>query len=123
MMGGMKTILVVDDNEDMRKIIKRILDKEGYETLLAYDGDDCLAKLKTLDKKPDLILLDIMMPGRPVAEVIENIGNVKVAYFSAVTISERDKQCMLEKKNVVDYIPKPFEREELVLKIKQLVGD
>ena len=119
----MKTILVVDDNEDMRKIIKRILDKEGYETILANDGDDCLVKLGKLDHKPDLILLDIMMPGKPVSEVLECIDDVKVAYFSAVTISERDKQCMLERKNVVDYIPKPFERDELVQKIKDLVGE
>jgi len=119
----MKTIVVVDDNEDLRKIVKRILDKEGFQTILASDGDDCLEKIHNLGKNPDLILMDIMMPGRPVAEVLEDIGDVKVAYFSAVKISERDKETMMARKNVVDYIPKPFMREELVEKIKNLVGD
>lgn len=119
----MKTIVVVDDNEDLRKIVKRILDKEGFETILASDGDDCLEKIRNLGKDPDLILMDIMMPGRPVAEVLEDIGDVKVAYFSAVKISDRDKETMMARKNVVDYIPKPFMREELIEKIKNLVGD
>jgi DNA-binding response OmpR family regulator len=119
----MKTIIVVDDNEDLRTIVKRILDKEGFETILASDGDDCLAKIHDLGKNPDLILMDIMMPGRPVAEVLRDIGDVKVAYFSAVKISDKDKEIMMARKNVVDYIPKPFMREELVEKIKHLVGD
>jgi len=119
----MKTIVVVDDNEDLRKIVKRILDKEGFETILAANGDDCLAKIEDLGKNPDLILMDIMMPGRPVAEVLDDIGDVKVAYFSAVKISDKDKKTMMARKNVVDYIPKPFMREELIAKIKSLVGD
>lgn len=118
-----KTIVVVDDNEDLRKIVKRILDKEGFETILAADGDDCLAKIQELGKDPDLVLMDIMMPGRPVSEVLEDIGDIKVAYFSAVKISDKDKETMMARKNVVDYIPKPFMREDLVEKIKQLVGD
>ncbi len=118
-----KTIVVVDDNEDLRKIVKRILDKEGFETILAADGDDCLAKIQEMGKNPDLVLMDIMMPGRPVAEVLEDMGDVKVAYFSAVKISDKDKETMMAQKNVVDYIPKPFMREDLVDKIKQLVGD
>lgn len=118
-----KTIVVVDDNEDLRKIVKRILDKEGFETILAADGDDCLAKIQEMGKNPDLVLMDIMMPGRPVAEVLEDMGDVKVAYFSAVKISDKDKETMMARKNVVDYIPKPFMREDLVDKIKQLVGD
>jgi CheY-like chemotaxis protein len=119
----MKTILVVDDNEDLRRIVKRILDKEGFETILAHDGDDCIEKIKNLNKKPDLILMDIMMPGRPVADLLEDIDDVKVAFFSAVKISDRDKETMMARKNVVDYIPKPFMREDLIEKIKELVGD
>ena len=118
-----KTIVVVDDNEDLRKIVIRILDKEGFETILAANGDDCLAKIQEMGKNPDLVLMDIMMPGRPVAEVLEDMGDVKVAYFSAVKISDKDKETMMARKNVVDYIPKPFMREDLVDKIKQLVGD
>jgi len=119
----MKKILVVDDNEDLGIIIKRILDNAGYETIIALNGDECLEKINTLDNKPDLILLDIMMPGTPVSELVEQIGDIKIAYLSAVQISQKDKENMMQQKNIVDFIPKPFEREELVNKIRQLVGE
>jgi len=119
----MKTIMVVDDNEDIIKIIKRILEKQGYETISATDVDDCLEKLKNLARKPDLILLDIMMPGPPVSEIVRNIKDVKIAYLSAVTISDEDREKMLLQNNVVDFIPKPFERDELIKIVKKMVGD
>lgn len=119
----MKTILIVDDNEDIGRIIKRILDNEGFETILALNGDDALEKIQNLSKKPDLILLDIMMPGTPVAEIVDQISDIKIVYLSAVKVSEFDKENMLAKDNIVDFIPKPFEREELIEVVKKLVGD
>ena len=119
----MKTIMVVDDNEDLRNLLKRIFEKEGFETILAADGDECLEQLKNNDKKPDLILLDIMMPGIPIPELIEKIEDVKIAFLSAVEISDRNKVKLLSQKNVIDYIPKPFEKEELVKIVKKLVGE
>ena len=119
----MKTILVVDDNEDLGRIIKRILDKEGFETILALNGDEALEKIQNSSIKPDLILLDIMMPGTPVAEIVDQLSDIKIAYLSAVKISDSDKENMLAKDNVVDFIPKPFEREELVEIVKKLVGE
>ena len=119
----MKTIMVVDDNEDLRKMISRVLEKQGYETIFAVDGDDCLEKLNNLTKKPDLILMDIMMPGTLVPEVIEKIEDVKIVYLSAVKVSEEEKKRMLLQKNVVDFIPKPFEREELIKTVKKMVGE
>ena len=119
----MTKIMVVDDNEDLRKIIKRILEKQGYETIFAIDGDDCLEKLKNLARKPDLILLDIMMPGPPISEIVRNIKDVKIAYLSAVTISDEDREKMLLQNNVVDFIPKPFERDELIKIVKKMVGE
>ena len=119
----MKTIMVVDDNEDLRRIVKRILDKQGFETILAVDGDDCLEQLENLKRKPDLILLDIMMPGIPVAELVEKIEDIKIAYLSAVKISDKNKKRLLLQKNVVEFIPKPFEGDELVKIVKKLVGE
>ena len=117
----MKIIMVVDDNEDLRKIIKRILDKEGYETIIASNGNDCLNKIKVV--KPDLILLDIMMPGMPVADLIKQIQDIKIAYLSAVGISQSDKETMMQQKNIIDFIQKPFETQDLIAKIKVMVGD
>ena len=117
----MKIIMVVDDNVDLGRIIKRILDKEGYETIVASNSDECFNTLK--DVKPDLILLDIMMPGTPVSELTQQIQDIKIAYLSAVKISNSDKENMMQQKNIIDFIPKPFERKELVSRIKELVGD
>lgn len=117
----MKIIMVVDDNEDLGGIIKRILDKEGYETIIALNGEECLEKIKEV--KPSLILLDIMMPGIPVADLTQQIKDIKIAYLSAVRISQTDKENMMQQKNIVDFIPKPFETDELILKVKDLVGD
>jgi len=64
-----KTIMIVDDEADIRETIKTILEREGYNTILAIDGDDCLKKLETV--KPNLILLDIMMPGTPVRDIVK----------------------------------------------------
>lgn len=56
----MKTILVVDDNEDSREIVKKILKKQGYEIIEAIDGEEALAK--AIAYRPDLILMDISIP-------------------------------------------------------------
>jgi two-component system response regulator VicR len=119
----MKTILVVDDNEDIGFIIQRILNKEGYEIILASNGDEALEKINTLSLKPDLVLLDIMMPGTPVAEIVNDLLNYKIIYISAVKISEVDKQNMISKDNIVGFIPKPFNREELIEIVKKSIGD
>ena len=66
-----KKIMVVDDEPDIRATVKTVLEKNGYKVVTAVDGDDCLKKLKK--EKPDLILMDIMMPGTPVREVVPTI--------------------------------------------------
>ena len=118
----MKKIMIVDDNPDVRLTLKTILNAEGYDTFLAVDGDDCLRQLKNLQEKPDLILMDVMMPGTPVAEVIEKIKDSKIAYLTAVGVTEQDKKRMLSDKKIVDFIEKPFRTDELIKVIKKHVG-
>jgi len=115
-----KTILIVDDEEDIRETVKTIMEKEGYRVLVAVNGDDCLKQLKT--EKPDLILMDIMMPGTPVREVVKKIKGVKIAYLSVVRTSEAEKEELLGQKNVVDFIQKPFDVKDLAKRVKKLVG-
>lgn len=119
----MKKVMIVDDNEDLRKTVKWILDKEGYETILAENGDDCLKQINDLKIKPDLILLDIMMPGVPVAQVVEQLKDMRIVYLSAVTISQKDKEIMIQKENVLDFLAKPFEKAELVHLLKKYLGE
>ena len=116
----MKTILLVDDEADIRTAVREILEHEKYKVITAVDGDDCLKKLKTV--KPDLILLDIMMPGTPVKEVIKKIKGVKIAFCSVVRMADMEKEELMKQGNIVDFIQKPFELEDLVKRVKKLIG-
>jgi len=117
----MKTILVVDDEPDVRDTVKMILEKKGYTVLTAVDGDDCLNMLH--EKNPDLILLDIMMPGTPVKDVIKQIENIKIAFLSVVRTSEAEKQDLLKQKNIVDFIQKPFDVNNLIKRVEVILNE
>ena len=61
------------------------------------------------------------MPGKPVVEIISKIKNTKIAYLSVVRVSEAEKENLLKPKNVVDFIQKPFEIDDLIKKVKKIV--
>ncbi len=109
--------MVVDDEEDIRTTVKTVLEKEGYKVETAISGDDALKKVTTV--KPDLILLDIMMPGTPVRDIVPKLGS-KVAYLSVVRTSEAEKEDLMKSKNIVDFIQKPFDIKDLVARVKKL---
>ncbi len=117
-----KTIMVVDDDPDIRDTIKTVLEKNGYKVVTAINGDDCLKKLRK--QKPNLVLMDIMMPGTPVKNIIPKIkANIKIAYLSVVGMSEVEKKGIIsQQKNVVGVIQKPFSINDFVRKVKRLVG-
>jgi CheY-like chemotaxis protein len=115
-----KTIMVVDDEPDIRMTVQTVLEKNGYKVVTAENGDDCLEKLKTI--KPDLILMDIMMPGTPVKQVVPQIKNSKIAYLSVVRTTEAEKEELLGQKNIVDFIQKPFDINTLLAKVKKITG-
>ena len=112
--------MVVDDEPDNVTTVKDVLEKEGYTVLTAITADDCLKQVKA-GAKPDLILMDIMMPGTPVRDIIPQL-NTKVAYLSVVRTSEAEKENLMKSKNLVDFIQKPFDINELVKKVKKIVG-
>jgi len=116
-----KTILVVDDEADIRESVKMILEPNGYTVVMADNGDDCLEKLK--DLTPDLILLDIMMPGTPVGDIIKKIPDIKIAFMSVVRISEARKKGLCDQNNIVDFLQKPFNVEDLIERVKLHVGE
>jgi DNA-binding response OmpR family regulator len=119
----MKEIMIVDDNEDIRMTLQFVLEEEGFKTIQAENGDDCLKKLEEMTEKPDLILLDIMMPGTPVSQIIEQINGIKIAYLSAVGVSKEDKERMLSNDKIIDFIEKPFDEKKLIAFIKEQVGE
>lgn len=114
-----KTILVVDDEADIRETIKTVLTKEGYKVITAVSADDALKKYSTT--KPALILMDIMMPGTPVKDVVPKLKGAKVAYLSVVRTSEAGKD-LIKKLKPLDYIEKPIETPIFKRKIKKILG-
>jgi|TARA_Y100000310_G_C20293077_1_gene628090 CheY-like chemotaxis protein len=115
-----KIIMVVDDEPDIRATVKTVLEKNGYEVITAVSGDDCLKQLKK--EKPELILMDVMMPGTPVREVVPKIKGIKVAYLSVVRTSEAEKEELTKSANIVDFINKPFDINDLLKRVKKIVG-
>lgn len=112
-----KTILIVDDEQPIVDILVYNLKKEGYNTIEASDG--ITAVDVALEKKPDLILLDIMLPkldGLSVCKRIKNSLNVPIIMLTAKD-SEIDKILGLEL-GADDYITKPFSVRELVARVK-----
>ncbi len=112
-----KTILIVDDEQPIRDILMYNLKKEGYEVIEASDG--VTAVNMALESKPDLILLDIMLPkldGLSVCKRIKNSYNVPILMLTAKD-SEIDKILGLEL-GADDYITKPFSVRELVARVK-----
>ena len=112
-----KTILVVDDEKMIRNLLNINLTKEGYNVIEAVDGMEAV-ELAT-EKKPDLILLDVMIPkldGLSVCKRIKNTMNVPILIVTAKD-SEVDKILGLEL-GADDYVTKPFSIRELIARIK-----
>ena len=112
-----KTILVVDDEKMIRNLLNINLTKEGYNVIEAVDGLEAV-ELAT-EKKPDLILLDVMIPkldGLSVCKRIKNSMNVPILMVTAKD-SEVDKILGLEL-GADDYVTKPFSIRELIARIK-----
>ncbi|RLF27322.1 MAG: two-component system response regulator [Thermoplasmata archaeon] len=117
----MRTILVVDDEPDIQESVKTILERANYNVVVASDGKDCLEKMRTI--KPDLILLDIMMPGIPTKEIIRKITDTKIIFLSVVRTSEIEKEDLLRQENIVDFIQKPFDVNDLLERIRKVLNE
>jgi len=120
-----KTIMIVDDELHMIELEKAILEAAGFKTITALNGEEAL---KTLEKKkPDLVILDMMMPGMSGREVCEKIRknpktrNLRVVFVTVAMFSEIGKE-QLKNMHVLDYINKPFDNDELVERIKKALA-
>lgn len=112
-----KKILVVDDEKPIADILKFNLQKEGYDVYCAYDGEEAVNKVEEI--RPDLILLDIMLPQRDGMEVCREVRKKYEMPIIMLTAkdSEIDKVLGLEL-GADDYVTKPFSTRELIARVK-----
>ncbi|WP_156289908.1 response regulator YycF [Oceanobacillus salinisoli] len=110
-------ILVVDDEQPIADILKFNLEKEGYQVICAYDGDEAIQLAES--EKPDLMLLDIMLPNRDGNEVLREVRKSQTIPIIMLTAkdSEIDKVLGLEL-GADDYVTKPFSNRELIARVK-----
>ena len=110
-------VLVIDDEKPISDIIKFNLEKEGYEVVTAFDGEEGLEKVES--DQPDLIILDLMLPkidGLEVAKRVRAKHNTPIIMVTAKD-SELDKVLGLEL-GADDYLTKPFSPREIVARLK-----
>ena len=129
----MKKVLIVDDDVDIRKVVSKLVEKSGYITIEAKNGVEGMGKVR--DDKPDLIILDILMPKESGVRMYrelkteEPLKNIPVIVLSAIS-----KKSFFRSQKVLDefagqsvpepeaYIEKPEEPEELIALMKKILG-
>lgn len=109
----MKTIAIVDDDIHIGDMLTEVLTQEEYRVLRAYSGTEALYLLS--ENKPDLVLLDLMLPGLSGEEVLPHISKIPVIVLSA-KVDVQDKVNLLLN-GAVDYMTKPFDTKELLARI------
>lgn len=112
--GMDEKILIVDDDKYINDMLTEALNEEGYKVSKAYSGTEALLVLEKY--RPDLVLLDLMLPGLSGEELLTQIEDIPVIVVSAKTDSADKVSLLLN--GAEDYITKPFNMEELMARIK-----
>ena len=113
-------ILVVDDDDGIRSLVKKFLNENNYLVTTADSAEDASGKIKII--KFDLIVLDIMMPGKSGLEFIEeNKKNLDTPIILLTAKGEAKERIEGLEVGADDYLPKPFEPKELILRIKNIL--
>lgn len=116
----MKKILVVDDENSVRDLIQLILKREKYEVIIASDGKSALLAAK--EQKPDLIILDLMLPDISGYDVCKEIyGSQKIPIIMLTAKNEVIDKVLGLEYGADDYITKPFESMELIARVKAVL--
>ncbi len=108
-----KTIAIIDDDIHIGNMLEESLTKEGYGVIRAYSGTEALMLLS--NKIPDLVLLDLMLPGLSGEEILPKIKNIPVIVVSAKIDVDNKVDLLLG--GAVDYVTKPFNTKELLARI------
>jgi CheY-like chemotaxis protein len=130
MSKGKQLVLVVDDEKNIRLLFEEELTEVGYKIICAENGEEALRLFK--DFQPDLVLLDLKMPGIHGVTVLEKIREldketpviVVTAHGAGSSLQKSQAEYTFKKKNlnIVDYITKPVDLDDLVNKVKKTIG-
>ena len=116
---AMEKVLIVDDNQDICNVLRLYLEKEGFTTIISNDGEEAVTKFNTLH--PDIVLLDVMLPGMDGWQVCREIrkkSNVPIIMITAK--SETFDKVLGLGLGADDYIVKPFDTKEVVARIRAI---
>lgn len=109
-----KTILIIDDDVQIGNMLEEVLSRSGYAALRAYSGTEALLVLG--QRRPDLVLLDLMLPGLSGEQVLERIRDIPVIVLSAKADVSDKVNLLLS--GAADYMTKPFDTKELLARIE-----
>ncbi len=113
-------ILIVDDNKQITSILEEYAKKNGYTPIIAFDGEDALEKFET--EKPDILLLDVMMPKKDGFQVCRDIREKSNVPIIMVTAKGEDyEKIMGLEMGADDYIVKPFSPGEVIARVKAIM--
>ncbi|MCK4403092.1 MAG: response regulator transcription factor [Dehalococcoidia bacterium] len=124
-------ILVIDDDPDLQTAVKSVLESKFYQVVAALDGDEGLRKV--VDERPDLIILDVIMPGKSGFEVCREIKtDPKYYFFSHIPVlmltvypDDRERMHLSMREGMTmeaeDYLHKPFDPKELLNRVEELL--
>lgn len=119
-----KKILIVDDEPNIVISLEFLMKKEGFEVAVAVDGEEALAKVDSF--RPDLVLLDVMMPKKSGFEVCEALrADPKKAGLLVVMLTAKGRETEVAKGLAIGadaYVTKPFSTKDLVVKVKGMLG-
>ena len=123
--GGTETVLVAEDDEAVRTIIKAILERSGYKIIEAVDGKDAVIRFKENKDKINIIILDVIMPKKngkmAYDEIKELFPEIKAIFTSGHTTELIDKKGVLEEG--INFIPKPVSPNELLRKVREVLDE
>jgi DNA-binding response OmpR family regulator len=119
-----RRVLVVDDEDSITLSLRHLMKREGYEVAVARDGEEALAAVA--EHRPDLVLLDVMIPKRDGYDVCQTIrGNPDWAGVKIVMVSAKGRDIEVEKGLALGadaYVTKPFSTRELAEMVRGLIG-
>jgi len=129
-----KRVLIVEDDKDFAALIESILNEEGYDTTVSFNGEDALDQVRF--HPPDLVTLDIQMPRKSgllfyrEMKTDRRLRDIPVIVITGLTPGDRDMETVIRSFLEVDHLPspesyieKPFEREWLVQTVKEICPD